>query len=435
VVFDRVLYVSTSRSSRIEGFYKLPLEERLKIIAKWADLSEEEVKTLSNFGNLPQDIAVRMIENVIGGMTYPFAVAVNFLINGRDYIVPMVIEEPSVVAAASNAAKMLRYDKGIIAEAGPQEMIGQIHLVNITEPYAKITKIIEHKQEILEYAAQQSPVLLKLGGGPRDLEVRVVETKKGPAIIVHLIVDVRDAMGANTVNTMAEAIAPLLEKITGGEARLRIISNYATRRIVKAWTKTPVDNVGGLDIAKKIEEASILAEADPYRAVTHNKGIMNGIIAVALATAQDHRAIEAGAHAYACRTGVYKPLSTWEVDTEGFLNGYLELPLQVGVVGGATRVHPIAKIALKILGVNSAKELSEVMAAVGLAQNLAALRALVTEGIQRGHMKLHAKNLAIMAGATGDLIDKVVEKMIRDGKIRYDYAKELVEKALRGEPI
>jgi len=435
VIFDRVLYVSTSRSSRIEGFYKLPLEERLKIIAKWADLSEEEVKTLSNFGNLPQDIAVRMIENVIGGMTYPFAVAVNFLINGRDYIVPMVIEEPSVVAAASNAAKMLRYDKGIIAEAGPQEMIGQIHLVNITEPYAKITKIIEHKQEILEYAAQQDPVLLKLGGGPRDLEVRVVETKKGPTIIVHLIVDVRDAMGANTVNTMAEAIAPLLEKITGGEARLRIISNYATRRIVKAWTKTPVDNVGGLDIAKKIEEASILAEADPYRAVTHNKGIMNGIIAVALATAQDHRAIEAGAHAYACRTGVYKPLSTWEVDTEGFLNGYLELPLQVGVVGGATRVHPIAKIALKILGVNSAKELSEIMAAVGLAQNLAALRALVTEGIQRGHMKLHAKNLAIMAGATGDLIDRVVEKMIRDGKIRYDYAKELVEKALRGEPI
>lgn len=435
MIFDRVLYVSTSRSSRIEGFYKLPLEERLKIIAKWADLSEEEVKTLSNFGNLPQDIAVRMIENVIGGMTYPFAVAVNFLINGRDYIVPMVIEEPSVVAAASNAAKMLRYDKGIIAEAGPQEMIGQIHLVNITEPYAKITKIIEHKQEILEYAAQQDPVLLKLGGGPRDLEVRVVETKKGPTIIVHLIVDVRDAMGANTVNTMAEAIAPLLEKITGGEARLRIISNYATRRIVKAWTKTPVDNVGGLDIAKKIEEASILAEADPYRAVTHNKGIMNGIIAVALATAQDHRAIEAGAHAYACRTGVYKPLSTWEVDTEGFLNGYLELPLQVGVVGGATRVHPIAKIALKILGVNSAKELSEIMAAVGLAQNLAALRALVTEGIQRGHMKLHAKNLAIMAGATGDLIDRVVEKMIRDGKIRYDYAKELVEKALRGEPI
>jgi hydroxymethylglutaryl-CoA reductase len=350
-------------------------------------------------------------------------------------MVPMVIEEASVVAAASNAARMLRYGKGIIAEAGPQEMIGQVHLVNVSAPHSKILRIMEHKQEILEHAAQQDPVLVKLGGGPRDLEARVVETSKGPAIVVHLIVDVKDAMGANAVNTMVEAIAPLLEKITGGQARLRIVSNYATRRIVKAWARTPSENVGGLEIAKRIEEASILAEADPYRAVTHNKGIMNGIIAVALATAQDHRAIEAGAHAYACRTGVYKPLSRWEVDEEGFLNGYLELPLQVGVVGGATRVHPVAKIALKILGVKTAKELAEVMAAVGLAQNLAAIRALVTEGIQRGHMRLHAKNLAIMAGATGDLIDRVAERMIRDGKIRYDYAKELVERAARGEQI
>ncbi|MGC8982943.1 MAG: hydroxymethylglutaryl-CoA reductase, degradative [Desulfurococcaceae archaeon] len=423
------------KTSRIEGFYKLPLEERLRIVAEFAGLTDEEVKTLLNFGNLPREVAERMIENVIGGMTYPFAVAVNFLINGRDYIVPMVIEEASVVAAASNAARMLRYGKGIIAEAGPQEMIGQVHLVNVTAPQAKAAKILEHKQEILEHAAQQDPVLVKLGGGPRDLEVRIVDTRKGPALVVHLIVDVRDAMGANAVNTMVEAIAPLLEKITGGQARLRIISNYATRRIVRAWARTPAENVGGLEVAKKIEEASILAEADPYRAVTHNKGIMNGIIAVALATAQDHRAIEAGAHAYACRTGVCKPLSTWEVDEEGFLNGYLELPLQVGTVGGATRVHPVARIALKILGVSSAKELAEVMAAVGLAQNLAALRALVTEGIQKGHMKLHARNLAMMAGATGDLVDKVAERMIRDGKIRYDYAKELVEKALRGEPI
>lgn len=423
------------KTSRIEGFYKLPLEEKLRIVAEFAGLTSEEVKLISNFGNLPREVAERMVENVIGGMTYPFAVAVNFLINSKDYIVPMVIEEASVVAAASNAARMLRYGKGIIAEAGPQEMIGQVHLVNVTAPHSKAARILEHKQEILEHAAQQDPVLVKLGGGPRDLEVRVVETRKGPAIVVHLIVDVRDAMGANAVNTMVEAIAPLLEKITGGEARLRIISNYATRRIVKAWARTPVENVGGLEVAKKIEEAYILAEADPYRAVTHNKGIMNGIIAVALATAQDHRAIEAGVHAYACRTGRYMPLSTWEVDEEGFLNGYLELPLQVGVVGGATRVHPVAKIALKILGITSAKELAEVMAAVGLAQNLAALRALVTEGIQKGHMKLHARNLAMMAGATGDLVDKVAEKMIRDGKIRFDYAKELVEKAVRGEPI
>ena len=424
-----------SRSSRIEGFYKLPLEERVRIVKEWAGLTEEEASTLLNFGNLPREVAERMIENVVGGMTYPFAVAVNFLINGKDYLVPMVIEEASVVAAASNAAKMLRHGKGIVAEAGPQEMIGQVHLVNVTAPYAKVSRLLEHKQEILEYAAQQDPVLVKLGGGPRDLEVRVVETSKGPAVVVHLVVDVRDAMGANAVNTMVEAIAPLLERITGGQARLRIISNYATRRIVRAWAKTPAESVGGVEVAKRIEEASVLAEADPYRAVTHNKGIMNGIIAVALATAQDHRAIEAGVHAYACRSGVYRPLSKWEVDEEGFLNGYLELPLQVGIVGGATRVHPVAKIALKILGVSSAKELAEIMAAVGLAQNLAALRALVTEGIQRGHMKLHARNLAMMAGATGDLVDKVAERMVKEGRVRYDYAKELVEKALRGEPV
>jgi len=427
--------MSGARSSRIEGFYKLPLEERVRIVKEWVNLTDEEVKALTNFGNLPVEIATRMIENVVGAMSYPFAIAPNFLINGKDYLVPMVIEEASVVAAASNAARMLRYGKGIIAEAGPQEMIGQVHIVNVTAPYSKLAKILEHKEEILDHARQQDPTLVKLGGGPRDLEVRVVEIRRGPALVVHLIVDVRDAMGANAVNTMVESIAPILERITGGQARLKIISNYATRRIVRAWARTPAENVGGLEVAKKIEEACILAEADPYRAVTHNKGIMNGIIAVALATAQDHRAIEAGAHAYAARTGVYRPLSTWEVDEEGFLNGYLEIPLQVGTVGGATRVHPIAKLALKILGVSSAKELAEVMAAVGLAQNLAALRALVAEGIQRGHMKLHAKNLAIMAGATGDLIDRVAERMVKEGRIRYDYAKELVERALRGEPI
>lgn len=407
----------------------------MRIVKEWADLTDDEVKVLLNFGNLSREIAERMIENVIGCMAYPFAVAVNFLVNGKDYLVPMVIEEASVVAAASNAAKMLRYGKGIIAEAGPQEMIGQVHVVNVTAPYAKVTRILERKQEILEHAAQQDPTLIKLGGGPRDLEIRIIETSKGPVIVVHLVVDVRDAMGANAVNTMVEAIAPILERITGGQARLRIISNHATRRIVRAWARTPAENLGGLETAKRIEEASVLAEVDPYRAVTHNKGIMNGIIAVALATAQDHRAIEAGAHAYACKAGVYKPLSTWEVDEEGFLNGYLELPLQVGIVGGATRVHPVARIALKILGVSSAKELAEVMAAVGLAQNLAALRALVTEGIQKGHMRLHARNLAIMAGATGDLVDRVAERMVKEGKVRYDYAKELVEKALRGEPV
>lgn len=421
------------KSSRVPGFYKKPLEERLRIVAEWAGLTEEEVELLRNLGNLSKDIADAMIENVIGGMSYPFAVAVNFRINARDYLVPMVIEESSVVAAASNAAKMLRRGDGIVAKAGPQEMIGQIHLVNVSAPYYKAMKILEHKEEILDLAKQQDSVLVRLGGGPKDLEVRVVDTRIGPVIIVHLIVDVLDAMGANAVNTMAEVIAPVLEKITGGEARLRIISNLATRRIVRAWARADPVDVGGEDIAKKIVEASILAEVDPYRATTHNKGIMNGIIAVALATAQDHRAIEAGAHAYAARNGSYKPLSTWELDEEGMLVGAIELPLQVGIVGGATKVHPIARIALKILGVKTAKELAEIMAAVGLAQNLAALRALVHEGIQKGHMRLHAKNLAIMAGATGELIDKIAERMIKEGRIRFDYAKKLLEEYLKGE--
>ncbi len=422
-----------ARSSRIKGFYKLSLDERLKIVAEWAGLSDEEVELLRNLGNLPEKIADSMIENVIGGMTMPFAVAVNFRINGKDYLVPMVIEETSVVAAASNAAKMLREGDGIIARAGPQEMIGQVILVNVTAPRYKAMKIIEHKEEILDHARQQDSTLLRLGGGPRDLEVRVLDSRIGPVIVVHLIVDVLDAMGANAVNTMVESIAPLLEKITGGEARLRIISNYATRRIVRAWARTRPENVGGEDIAKKIVEASILADIDPYRAVTHNKGIMNGIIAVALATAQDHRAIEAGAHAYAARKGVYKPLSYWELDEKGYLVGSIELPLQVGIVGGATKVHPISRIALKILGVKTAKELAEIMAAVGLAQNLAALRALVHEGIQKGHMRLHARNLAIMAGAQGELIDKIAERMISEGKIRFDYAKKLLEEYLKGE--
>jgi len=414
------------------------LEERLRVVAEWAELDSNEVSLLKNFGNLDPKIADSMIENVVGAMSYPFAIATNFLINGRDYLVPMVIEESSVVAAASNGAKMLREGGGIYAKAGPQYMIGQIHLMKVDAPRYRAMQILEKKAEILDHANQQDPTLVKLGGGAKDLEVRVIETRRGPAIVVHLIVDVVDAMGANAVNTMVEAVAPLLEKIVGGEARLRIVSNYAIYRIVRAWAKTPPEAVGGRDVAEKIVDASALAEADPFRAVTHNKGILNGIIAVALATAQDHRAIEAGAHAYAARDGVYRPLSTWDIDRDGNLVGTLEIPLQVGTVGGATRVHPVARIALKILKVKSARELAEVMAAVGLAQNLAALKALVTEGIQKGHMKLHAKNLAIMAGATGELIDIVAEQMVREGRIRYDYAKELVERYRRelgqGEP-
>lgn len=419
---------SEQRTSRIPEFYKKPIEERLKIVAEFAGLTEEEVALLKNFGNLDRKIADSMIENVIGAMSYPFAVAVNFLINGKDYIVPMVIEEASVVAAASNAARVMRRDGGIKSVATQPIMIGQIQVVGVKDPWYKRMVLLEHKEEILQKANEVDPVLVKFGGGARDLEARVVESPRGPMLIVHLLVDVRDAMGANAVNTMAEKVAPMIERLTGGRVLLRIISNLADRRLVRSWVKVYKEDIGGEEVVDAIVDAWAFAAADPYRAATHNKGIMNGVIAVALATAQDHRAIEAGAHAYAARTGRYMPLSTWEKDQDGNLVGTLEMPMAVGTIGGATKVHPVAKIALKILGVKTATELAEVMGAVGLAQNFAALRALATEGIQKGHMRLHARNLAIMAGATGDLIDRVVEIMVSEGKISFAYAQELVNK-------
>jgi hydroxymethylglutaryl-CoA reductase len=418
-------------TSRIPGFYKLPVMERLKIVAEYASLNSEEVKALSNFGNLGVELADRMIENVIGGITYPFAVAVNFLINGRDYIIPMVIEEPSVIAAASNAARITRSKGGIQACSTDSLMIGQIQLVNVRDPWSKRALILEHKDELLRIANEQDPVLVSLGGGARDIEVRVLETLKGLMVIIHLIVDVRDAMGANTVNTMVEALAPYVEELTNGKAYLRIVSNLPDKRIVRARVVVDKKELGGEDIVDRIVSAWAFAAADPYRAATHNKGIMNGIVAVALATAQDHRAIEAGAHAYAARSGRYTTLTTWEKNEDGDLTGVLELPIPVGIVGGAIKTHPIARIALKILKVKTARELGEVMGAVGLVQNLAALRALVTEGIQKGHMKLHARNIAIMAGAKGEMIDRVVEAMIKEGKIRFDKAKEIVGKLSR----
>jgi hydroxymethylglutaryl-CoA reductase len=420
--------MSQQKTSRIPEFYKKTLEERLNIVAEYAGLTQEEVALLKNFGNLDPKIADSMIENVIGAMSYPFAVAVNFLINGKDYLVPMVIEEASVVAAASNAARVMRRDGGIKSMATQPVMIGQIQVLGVKDPWHKRMIILEHKDEIIQKANEVDPVLVKFGGGAKDVDARVVEGPRGPMIIVHLLVDVRDAMGANAVNTMAEKVAPMIERLTGGRVLLRIISNLADRRLVRSWVKVYKEDIGGEEVVDAIVDAWAFAAADPYRAATHNKGIMNGVIAVALATAQDHRAIEAGAHAYAARTGRYVPLSTWEKDQDGNLVGTLEMPMAVGIIGGATKVHPIAKIALKILGVKTATELAEVMGAVGLAQNFAALRALATEGIQKGHMRLHARNLAIMAGATGDLIDKVVEIMVSENKISFAYAQELVNK-------
>ena len=419
------------RSSRISGFYKLPREERLRIVAEFAGLSEEEVEVLRSGGGLGIETADRMIENVVGMMAYPLGVAVNFRINGRDRLIPMVLEEPSVVAAASNAARMMREGEGIRTSSTEPVMIGQIQILKVENPQEKAEALLSAKEEILELANQQDPILVKFGGGARDLEVRFLDSRVGPMMVVHLLVDCRDAMGANAVNTMCEALAPKLEKITGGKVLLRIISNLADRRLVRAEALVRKEAVGGEEVVDGIVAASAFAEADPYRAATHNKGILNGVIAVALATAQDHRAIEAGAHAYAARSGRYTALTRWEKTPEGDLLGRLEMPMAVGTVGGATRVHPVAKIALKILGVKSARELAEVMGAVGLAQNLAAIRALATEGIQRGHMRLHARNLVIMAGAEGALVDKAVEELVSSGEIRFDRAVEVV-KRLKG---
>ncbi len=421
---------SLEKTSRITGFYKLSLEERLRIVAEFADLTEEECTLLRNSGSLELSLADRMIENVIGVMHIPLGVALNFLINGRDYIVPMAIEEPSVVAAASNAAKIARVKGGFQASTTPPVMIGQIQLVKVPDPHGAKYSILTHKEEILSKANEQDPVLVKLGGGARDLEVRVIESDLEPMVITHLLVDVRDAMGANAVNTMVEAVAPLIEKLTGGRVYLRIVSNLAVYRLARARAVFDKEALGGEDVIEGILYAYHFAKSDPFRCATHNKGIMNGIIAVALATGNDTRALEAGAHAYAARTGRYQPLTAWEVNSDGDLVGTIELPLAVGIVGGATRSNPLARVCLKILGVKSACELAEVMASVGLAQNLAALKALATEGIQKGHMKLHARNIAIMAGATGELIDEVAKRMIEERVIRVDRAKEILQSLL-----
>ena len=415
------------KSSQISGFYKLNPKERVQLVKEFADLTDEEVHLLQSTGSLDLDLANRMIENVVGAFPVPLGIAVNFLINKRDYLIPMAIEEPSVIAAASNAARMTRDGGGFYTSSTDPIMIGQIQAVRMKDPDGAKMAILAAKDEILKKANEQDPMLVSLGGGAKDLNVKVIHTSTGPMVITELLVDCRDVMGANAVNTMAEAVAPLIERISHGHVYLRIISNLATRRLARAYTVVPKKSVGGEEVVDGIVDAYAFAAADPYRAATHNKGILNGIIGVIIATCNDHRAIEAGAHAYAARDGHYGPISIWKKNDNGDLAGSIELPMAVGIVGGATQVHPIAKIALKILGVKTANEFGEVLAAVGLAQNLGALRALAHEGIQRGHMSLHARNVAISAGATGDLVDLIVEKMVTERKIRLDRAKELME--------
>jgi hydroxymethylglutaryl-CoA reductase len=415
------------KSSLISGFYKLNPKERLTLVREFANLSQDECDLLENTGSLPMNLADRMIENVVGVFPLPLGIAVNFLINGNDYLIPMAIEEPSVVAAASYAAKMARDGGGFRVSSTPPIMIGQIQTVCIENPEAVRQRVLEAKATILKKANDQDPVLVSAGGGAKDLEAKVIQTTAGQMLITELHVDCRDAMGANAVNTMAEAIAPLIEHITGGRVYLRIISNLATKRLARAQCIIPKESVGGEEVVDGIVYASAFAEADPYRAATHNKGAMNGIIAVILATGNDHRAVEAGAHAYAALRGKYTAISKWEKTEKGDLRGFIELPMAVGLIGGAVRTHPIAKIAMKILGVKTANEFAEVLAAVGLAQNLAALRALAHEGIQRGHMSLHARNIAVAAGAPEEIVSIVAERMVKERKIRIDRAKEIIE--------
>jgi hydroxymethylglutaryl-CoA reductase len=417
-----------SKSSEISGFYKLSIEERVKLVKGFAGLTDEEAALLQKPSALSFDVANRMVENLIGVLPVPLGVAVNFLVNGKDLIVPMAIEEPSVIAAASNAAKMARKKGGFHTTSTDPIMIGQIQVVGVQDAHNARFEILARKEEILKKANDQDPVLVSLGGGARDLEVRIVETFLGKMVIAELLVDCRDAMGANAVNTMAEAVAPMIEEISGGRVYLRIISNLAVKRLARAKAIFAKEELGGEEVVNGIVSAYAFAASDPFRCATHNKGIMNGVTAVVLATGNDTRAIEAGAHAYAARSGHYTSLTTWEKTAEGDLAGTLEMPMAVGLVGGATGSNPIAKLAVKVLGVKSARELAETIVSVGLAQNLAALRALAAEGIQRGHMSLHARNVATSVGATGHLIDKVAEQMVAERKVRVDRAKEILEK-------
>ncbi|MFZ0829550.1 MAG: hydroxymethylglutaryl-CoA reductase, degradative [Thermoplasmata archaeon] len=424
------------RSSEISGFYRLSIDARRKVLREWANLTDAELAAYDFPPGIDPGIFDRMIENVVGSYAYPLGIATNFRINQKDYLVPMAIEEPSVVAAASNAAKVARAEGGFSAQTTSPIMIGQVQVLDVADPAAGRLRILAAREALLEKANAQDPMLVKFGGGARDLEVRVIPSPRGTMLVVHLLVDAQDAAGMNAVNTMCEALAPDLGRLAGGRSLLRIISNLAVYRLARASATFRADllateTMKGPEVVEAILDAYTLAAVDPFRCATHNKGIMNGLSAVVVATGNDFRAIESGAHTYAAfqaKDGaVVKPLTTYEKDRAGNLVGSIEVPLAVGLIGGATAVHPTAKANVKLLGVKGAAELAQVLASVGLAQNFAALRALATEGIQRGHMELHARNIAATAGARPDEVDRVVARLVSEHRIRIDRAKEILE--------
>ncbi len=428
------------KTSRIPGFYNLPLDQRTKSLSEASGLTVEELAVFRSQG-LSSDQADHMVENAVGIYALPLGIGLNFVVNGREVLVPMAIEEPSVVAGASFMARLARAGGGFTATTTPPEMIGQIQVLGVQDLMAASLQLHEHKDELLAEADAIDPVLKKFGGGARDLEIRIIEDSPiGAFLVVHLIYDVRDAMGANAVNTACEKLAPHIETITGGHVHLKILSNLADRRLAKAACTIPVRELAfqtqdgsdtraykGEQVRDGIMEAWAFAAADPYRAATHNKGIMNGVDAVVIATGNDWRAIEAGAHAYAARSGRYTSLSIWGRDAAGNLTGEVEMPMAVGIVGGATKVHPAARATLKMMGVQTAAELAGIIASVGLAQNLAALRALATEGIQRGHMSLHARQVAIAAGASGEQINQLAAQLVAEKVVRIDRAEEILK--------
>lgn len=416
----------SEKSSRLSGFYKLDREARLAQVQSFSGLDAVAVQALRDSSALPFELLDRLVENAIGGFTVPVGLATNMRIDGHDMLIPMATEESSVIAAVGNAARQCRDTGGFFTSISGTEMIAQVQLVKVSDPFSARVKILEKKNEIAEICNACDPMLVKLGGGFRDVEVRIIDGRTGPMVIVHLIVDTRDAMGANAVNTMAEKIAPTLAAWTGAKSLLRILSNLADRRVARARAVWKSSSIGGPEVVQGMLWAADFADNDPYRAATHNKGIMNGVTAVTLATGNDTRAIEAGAHVYATKTGRYTSLSRYELTAEGDLAGSIELPLALGLVGGATKVHPTAQACLKILGVTTAAELSRIVAAVGLAQNFSALKALSTVGVQQGHMALHAQNVAIAAGAVGDEIDVIAKRMAEQKMVRQDVAEQIL---------
>jgi hydroxymethylglutaryl-CoA reductase len=412
--------------SSIPKFHEKTREEKLKALESFSNLSKEDIQILKSEGGINFDQANNMVENAIGIVSYPLGIATNFKINGRDYLIPMVIEEPSVIAAASKAAKIARKHGGFTMEADESYSIGQVQVVDVDVKSA-ISNVMKKSQEILVLANSKSKTLSKMGKGAKEVSCKEVKTKSGSMLIVEMLIDVGDAMGANVTNTMCEAVSPLIEKITGGKVILKILSNYSTKRLVKGSAIFDKEELGGEDIVNNIILAYEFAANDPYRAVTHNKGIMNGIIAVANSTGQDTRAIEAAAHAYASRYGSYTSLTKWKKNQDGNLVGEIEVPMSVGIVGGIINIHPMIKTCVKILGVKSARELSCIIGAAGLAQNFSAIRALASEGIQKGHMKLHAQNIAASAGVPQEKMAGVIQQMTREGNISVTRAKEILE--------